>query len=122
MRAHLAVGGVRINACPHEYAWAVRPWIREGGGGADRNPVGVSDRACRIRRLLVQPGAEQYPGITHKHTETRQRQEFRQLAPAHVAFIGGEYRELVMPKRLAIASAEPAYLSPPTCSPPHQSK
>ena len=106
MRAFLAVGDVSIFIGPNQDARVVLCRIAEEPDAANGDIVGTANSFLGINRCFAEPGTNENLGISGKHSQARQHEKFRELSPAHVAFVGGVNGKLVFPERLAAGRSE----------------
>src|SRR5579872_1034085 len=120
--AFLAVGNVLLRSRAHQDALVLGCGIKKQLYSPYWYLIRSRNGGCRVRGPAREPGTHQDPQIAHEHAQTGQHQEFGELAPAHVALVVAEDRELIPPQRFRARPAKRTHLLPPTCSPLHQWK
>src|SRR5262249_11489305 len=106
MSALLAIGNVRLFVRSDQDAGILLSGITKQPNTADWHVAGLTDGLFRVIGVPAQQRTNQNPRVADEHAQAGQHEEFRELAPADVALIGGMNREFVLPKRFFARAAK----------------
>jgi hypothetical protein len=101
MRAFLAVSDVSLLIGPNQDAGIRLSRVPKQTDFAHANVVGVADVLFLESGSMAKQGTHKDPRIADKHAQAGENQEFGELSPANVAFVGGMDREFILPYRFS---------------------
>src|SRR2546422_2325455 len=115
MGALLAVGN-KSGFGANENAGIFRSRISKDFHPVQWNISSTCDECLRIGRFRLKDATHENPQIADEHSQTRQHEKFRKLAPCDVSFFFRFNRKFFSPERVRLHPAAP------TCNPRHRQK
>jgi hypothetical protein len=106
VRALLTVSDNTVLRGSHQNA--VVPFRRIGKQlhSAHRHGIQHADNLLGLRTATTKPRANQNPKISYEHAQAGQNQEFGELPPGDITFVGSKDRKLFLPERFPAGAAE----------------